>query len=122
MINVKDTNIACAILFYKGDYDKYDAYVFTNYSGADAYIIKHHEYFLSYVKDWMDDETFWKRDDYDRTIEYAKQNIANDRLGFTRFCEWYDVENEEDGTRIVDCDERFWENVAVGTYTLQLPE
>ena len=121
MINVKDTNIGCAILLYVGDW-KYNAYVFTDYEKADMYIIEHHEDFLSYVKDYMDDLTLQHPQDYERKIEQAKENIANDRLGFPLFCEWYNVEEEEDGTRIVDCDEDFWENVADGKYILQLPE
>ena len=121
MINVKDTNIGCAILLYKCDW-KYNAYVFTDYEKADMYVIEHHEDFLSYVTDYMDDLTLQNPQDYERTIEQAKENIANDRLGFPLFCKWYNVEEEEDGTRIVDCDDDFWENVADGTYILQLPE
>lgn len=114
-----ETNIKYALVAYNGSKQD-DAYVFKTYADADAYIIKNHNDFLSWVTEYMDDDMTHDANDYDKVIAKAKMESA-DGNGFETFCEWYDVTECEDGPRIVECDDDFWDNVNNGSYVLQLP-
>nr|DAK14047.1 MAG TPA: hypothetical protein [Caudoviricetes sp.] len=114
-----ETNIKYALVAYNGSKVE-DAYVFKTYADADAYIIKNHNNFLSWVTEYMDDDVTHDANDYDKVIAKAKMESA-DGNGFETFCEWYNVTECEDGPRIVECDDYFWASVADGEYVLQLP-
>ena len=114
-----ETNIKYALVAYNGSKVE-DAYVFKTYADADAYIIKNHNDFLSWVTEYMDSDDSHDANDYDKVISKAMLESA-DGNGFETFCEWYNVTECEDGPRIVECDDYFWASVAEGEYTLQLP-